>query len=116
MALAGAKASGCPVAAASAALAVEISPSNKEEGTPAEEDHQPVPYESNNEGESDLMVSGAIHPFSIPVTIVAHKLGAQGELEVLIDSGCTRCLMSMLMVLRLEIRLRIEEIAPIHEV
>lgn len=52
------------------------------------------------------MVSGSICPFSILVNIIALKLGVQGELEALIHSGCTHCLISMPMVLRLRIQVR----------
>lgn len=55
--------------------------SSEEEETLAEEDQQPIPYESEDEGESDPMVSGVIQPFSIPVKIIVPKLGAQGEME-----------------------------------
>lgn len=79
------------------------SPSSEGEGTPTEEDQKPAPYESNDEGEEDLMVSGAVCPFSILLRIVVPKTGDQGDLEALIDSGCTHWLMSMPMVLRLGI-------------
>lgn len=49
------------------------------------------------------MVSHAI-PFTIPAKRIAPKTGARTELEVLIDPGCTRCLINLQTVLKLGIR------------
>lgn len=47
--------------------------------------------ESEDDGESDLMVCMPIKPFVIPVVVEAHR---HQKCTALIDSGCTRCLMS----------------------
>lgn len=71
---------------------IEVSsPSSEGTGTLIEEDQQPVLYQSEDEGESNQTVNGAVHPLSISVRIVVLKLGAWGETKALIDSCCTWC-------------------------
>lgn len=50
------------------------------------------------------MVSEVIWPFTIPAKIMAPKSRIQGNVEALIDSGCTSCLISLQTVLKLGIR------------
>lgn len=85
--------------------AVEVSPPpNEGEGIPTRDIQQPVPYDSEDEGKDDQMVSEAICLFAIPMKIIVPKYGAQVEVDTLIDSGCTRCLISWQTVLKLGIR------------
>lgn len=71
---------------------IEVSsPSSEGAGTLIEEDQQSVLYQSEDEGESSPIVSGAIRPLSISVRTVVLKLGAWGETIALIDSCCTWC-------------------------
>lgn len=56
--------------------------------------YQLMPYDSEDEGLEDPMVSQPIHPFIIPVTIVGSHLGRCGTYGALINSRCTWCLVS----------------------
>lgn len=52
------------------------------------------------------MVSEAIRPFTNPGKIMKLKSIAQGNVEVIIDLGCTLCLISLQTILKLGIRVR----------
>lgn len=82
------------------------SPPGSGEGTLTVEDSQLTFYESNSERENDLMVSGIINPFSAQVEVVVPHLGVKGVVKALIDSGCTRCLVSLQMVWKLGLRVK----------
>lgn len=47
----------------------------------------PAPYDSEDEGEDDLMVNEVIRPFAIPAKIIVPKSVAQEKVDALIDSG-----------------------------
>lgn len=80
--------------------AVELPPPTQGgEGAPVENLQLPAPYDSNN-GE-DEMVSRPIPPFAIAAKIIVPKTRVQTDLNVLIDYGCTRCLISLPTVLKL---------------
>ncbi|KAK9395445.1 retrotransposon-derived protein PEG10 [Crotalus adamanteus] len=61
-------------------------------------------FDSNDEGENDPMVSQQILPFSLPAKLVIPTSGAQIDLNVLIDSGCTRCIISLAFAMKMGIR------------
>lgn len=84
--------------------AIEVS-SHQQVGerTPAERNQLLTPYDSDDKGENDPMVSQAISPFAIPAKPIVPKTRAQAEIDVLIDSGCTQCLINLLMVIILGI-------------
>lgn len=63
-------------------------------------------YESNSEGEDDPMASGLIIPMTARVKVTIISLGSKGTLIVLLDLGCTRCLVSPQVVEKLGLRLR----------
>lgn len=63
-------------------------------------------YGSNDNGKDNRMVSEAIHPFAIWSKLVVQKTGAQGEVEAIIDMGCTLCLINLPMVLKLGIEMK----------
>lgn len=67
---------------------------------------QLVPYDSEDDGPEDPMVSKPIHPFIIPITIVIPQSAQHGRYGALIDSGCTQCLTSQAVVTALGIRVR----------
>ncbi|XP_060539018.1 uncharacterized protein LOC132709560 [Pantherophis guttatus] len=73
-------------------------------GIPDERDQFPEPYDTEDEGEDDPMVSGPVHPFLFPIRLTAPKTGAQETFQALIDSGSTRCLINLPTVLKLGIR------------
>lgn len=50
------------------------------------------------EDTSDPMVSGSIHPFTIPVGLEHPHTGKQCRKQALIDTGCTRCLIKWAVV------------------
>lgn len=50
-----------------------LQPLPDEGEAPGEEEHPLLPYDSEEEGEQDPMVSAPIHPFVILVTIMAPK-------------------------------------------
>lgn len=84
--------------------AIEISPPpNGEEGTPAQGF---TLYDSDNEGKDNPLVSETICRFIIKSKLAVPKTGAQGEVEAIIDTGCTRCLISLPTVLKLGIRMK----------
>lgn len=63
-------------------------------------------YESDSEGEDEPMVSGTILPMTATVVILMSSSGVRGTLTALLDSGCTRCLLSPQVVEKLGMRLR----------
>lgn len=68
--------------------------------------YQLVAYDNEDNGPEDPMVSEPIHPFIIPVTITGPQSGRPGEYGALIDSGCTRCLISQVVAAELGIQVR----------
>lgn len=82
------------------AVAVPLPPSGKEE---TQETPQLADYDSND-SKDDPIVSEAICPFVIKSRLVVPKTGDQGEMEIIIDTGCTRCLVSLPTVQKLGIR------------
>lgn len=68
------------------------------------EEYPWLPYDSDDEGEQDLMVSATIRPFMVMVSLTALRLGVRGMFEALIDSRCTWCLISLSAVTELEVR------------
>lgn len=90
-----------------AAQVIEFSPPESEgEGTPTEEELMMTLYDSDSEGEDNPMVSGPVKPFAAKVDIVASRSGARGVVKALINSGCTRCLISQPTVRNLGLRVR----------
>lgn len=84
--------------------AIKVSPPEGEEGTPAPEATLTTACDSDDDSETDPMVSKAIHPFVIKLRIVVPRTGTQGDIEAIIDTGCTRCLTSLPTVQKLVIR------------
>lgn len=70
---------------------------------PADGEGEPATYDTDDKGEDDPMVSEPIRSFAVKAKITAPKTGAQEELQAIINTGCTRCLINLLTVLRLEI-------------
>lgn len=78
----------------------------EEEGTLTPTKMGPVVYESESEGEDDLMVSGPIIPMTARVKVMMASLGSKEILLALLDSGCTRFLVSPQLIEKLGMRLR----------
>lgn len=77
------------------------SPSSEGERTLTKEELQLNLYDSDSEGKDDSMASGTIIPLPVPMRIIVPKLGTQGEVKALIDSGCIQCLISLQTVQKL---------------
>lgn len=58
---------------------------------------------SDDDGENDPMVCMAIQPFLVSVVLMARR---RQECKALIDSGCTRCLMSTAVADSLGVKIR----------
>lgn len=80
---------------------IEVSPPTSGELSPGAPDTDGLRHD---EGEDNPMVWEAIHPFAILSRIVAPKTGAQREVDTIIDTGCTRCLIKLPTVLKMGIR------------
>lgn len=63
----------------------------------------PAQYDSDDEGKNDPMVSQLILPFVFLVKVIVPNTGAQMDLNLLIDPGCTRCIINLPMVVKLGI-------------
>lgn len=75
---------------------MEVSPpSSKGKETPTPVKPSLVFYESDSEGENNLMVNGAIAPFTAQVEIMVPHSETRGDFNTMIDSGCTRYLVSL---------------------
>lgn len=68
--------------------------------------YQPAEYDSADDFAEDPMVSQPVCPFAIPSTLTSPQTGHRGEYKALIDSGCTRCLISKDVVANVGIRVR----------
>ncbi|XP_039213407.1 uncharacterized protein LOC120314410 [Crotalus tigris] len=56
--------------------------------------YRPVDEESDDDPIDDPMVSEPIAPFILPIVLTSPHSGEQWECKALIDTGCTRCLIS----------------------
>lgn len=81
-------------------------PENGEDGTPAKEEPLMVLYNSEREGEDNLMVSGPVNHFEVKVSIKAPHSGTKGVVKAFIDSGSSHCLISQTMVQKLGLQVR----------
>lgn len=84
---------------------IEFAPSSSDgKGTPTK--RIKTILESDSGGEDDPIVSGTIIPMTIRVEVTVASSGCKGLLTALLDSGCTRCLVSTGVVEKLEVQLR----------
>ncbi|KAK9401689.1 hypothetical protein NXF25_010045 [Crotalus adamanteus] len=68
-------------------------------------DTTPVLHEYEEEGQvEDPMVSEPIVPFNIPVTLTSPVTGEAKSFQALVDTGCTRCLISKEVASQMHIR------------
>lgn len=67
---------------------------------------QLIVYDEDTGNPEDPMVSEPIHPFTIPIVLVSPHSGCRGEYDALIDTGCTQCLISEVVVKKVGIRVR----------
>lgn len=74
---------------------IDLPPVSEGEGTLTAGDPQLTFYKSNHKREDDPMVSGTITPFLTQMEIIVPHSGAKEVVKVLIDSGCTHCLVSL---------------------
>lgn len=92
--------------------AIELPPPTQEgEGALADHLQLPAPYNSDDNGEDNSMVSWPIPPFAIAAKLLVPKTGVQTDLNVLIDLGCSRCLISLPAVLKVEVCTKLLSIA-----
>lgn len=82
------------------------SQSSKRETPPIHDKIGLVFYESDSKREDDPMVNGIIIPMTIWVEIHVPSSGIMEVLTALLDSGCTRCLISLQTLEKLRLRLR----------
>ncbi|KAK9408175.1 hypothetical protein NXF25_006949 [Crotalus adamanteus] len=69
------------------------------------DDASPVLQEHEEEGSvEDPMVSEPIVPFTIPITLTSPVTGESKPFQALLDTGCTRCLISKGVVQQMQIR------------
>lgn len=66
-------------------------------------------YDEDVKTSEDPMVSEPIHPFILPITITSTYSGHRRQYNALLDTGCTRCLISEHIVRQTGIRVR-----PLH--
>lgn len=73
---------------------------------PAAAKYPLVVYDSGDNVPEDPMVSGAIRPFIILVTVTDPQSGWCRKYGALIDTGCTMCLISQAMAIELKLLVR----------
>lgn len=73
---------------------------------PAAAKYPLVLYDSGDNTPEDPMVSGPIHPFIIPVTVMGPQSGRDREYGALINTRCTRCLISRVVAVDLGLQVR----------
>lgn len=81
----------------------DLLPPLEVERTPALETLPAAPSDSSGDSKDDPMVSEAIWPFTIKSGIVVPRTVAQGDIEAIIDTRCTQCLISLPTVQKLGI-------------
>ncbi|XP_058041925.1 uncharacterized protein LOC131199783 [Ahaetulla prasina] len=79
-------------------------------GTPIKEDCEASTdtddSKTTSESDEDLLVSWTRGPLDIPVNLHVPSSGNKGEMLALLDSGCTRCMISPELVEKMELKLR----------
>lgn len=78
----------------------------EEEEARAATRYQPVAYKSEDEPAEDPMVSEPIRPLVIPIVLTGLPTGHHGEYRALLDSVCTRCLITKAVVTEVGIRVK----------
>lgn len=86
---------------------LEVSPQSSEgEGTLTPDKPGMVFCESDSEEEGNLMVNDTIIPMTARMEILVPYSGVNGTITPLLDSGCIRCIISLLTLEKLGLRLR----------
>lgn len=85
---------------------MNTTPMAQEESSPAIAKMPLVAYDSDDDGAKDPMVTELIQPFTILVMIRELHTQTGAQYELLIDSGCPRCLINHQVVDELGIGVR----------